>query len=140
MDTKRVKLPHAVIVKAPGLLPMWYRLPELAEELADKRSPRDLSRAIHTWIDHGLPAKQDTRGHWWLDGRAVANWIEERRKKPPREKLGDDQAYCLREHRVVDLIAPVVRAINGKKILYTAVCPRCGGGISKGAKFNDQSG
>jgi hypothetical protein len=31
--THRIRLPHCVIVKAPGLLPMLYKPSEIAEEL-----------------------------------------------------------------------------------------------------------
>ena len=139
MDTKRVKLPHIPSSsKRQGycLCGTGYRNWQKNWQINVRRETYR-GQFIHGSITGYRPSRISAVTGGWMG----VPWRMDRRKekKPRREKLGDDQAYCLREHRVVDLVAPVVRAINGKKILYTAVCPRCGGGISKGAKFNDQS-
>jgi hypothetical protein len=49
MTQKRISLPHSVIVKAPGILPMLYTVSELAQEL---RTPE---RALQDWLAAGAP-------------------------------------------------------------------------------------
>ena len=72
MDTKRVKLRTYRHRQSARAIAYVVPVTGIGRRTGRKRSPRDLSRAIHSWIDNGLPAKQDKRGHWWLDGRAVA--------------------------------------------------------------------
>lgn len=60
------RLPHAVIVRAPGLLPMLYSPRELGQEL---RIP---DRTIREWLGKGLPHLRDERRHIWIDGRQLA--------------------------------------------------------------------
>ena len=69
----KLHLPHAVIVKAPGLLPMLYRLGELAEEL--EISPR----VVREWMDKGLPYTRDAHGHLWINGQQFAEWVNQLR-------------------------------------------------------------
>jgi len=59
------KLPHSVIVRAPGLLPMLYKVKELAGELGI--SPR----TIRKWARRGMPHQRDGKGHIWIDGKEL---------------------------------------------------------------------
>lgn len=49
VSVPRIKLPHQVIVKAPGLLPMLYTVRGLAEELGMPE------RTLRDWLVRGAP-------------------------------------------------------------------------------------
>jgi hypothetical protein len=121
------RLPHAVIVRAPGLLPMLYAPSELAEEL------RISIHTIREWFKHGLPRQRDARGHNWIDGRRFANWVAELNHARSARSIGQAEAYCVRCRKPVRLIDPV-RSCQGKKVLLRGVCPGCGGSIFRGAR------
>ena len=76
IEAQRVPLPHLAIVRAPGLLPMLYRPSELAEELGVSAA------VVREWIDKGLPHQRDHRGHLWIDGRQVTEWVKVTRQRP----------------------------------------------------------
>jgi ribosomal protein S27AE len=129
----RIHLTHAVIVKAPGLLPMLYLPAELAGELGM------LVRTLYDWVKAGAPHTHDAQGNLWVNGREFASWVEANRK--PRsvpEKLKDDQAYCLRCKQAVTLIDPSREQVKGKLVLIKGHCPHCGAGINRGAR-NDRT-
>jgi len=128
IDARRIPLSHTAIVRAPGLLPMLYRPAELAAEL-------EVSVAVvREWMDKGLPFQRDQRGHIWLDGRQAAEWVTTTRQRPSKSKLAEDQAYCLRCNRIVELRNPVVTRQQGKHILLSGTCPQCGGTINRGSR------
>jgi hypothetical protein len=127
VDTQRVALSHLVIVRAPGLLPMLYRPSELAGELG-------VSAAIvRDWVEKGLPHQRDHRGHVWIDGRQVAEWVTVKRQRPTGSRMAEDQAYCFRCCRAVELRDPVAQ-YHGKQALLSGVCPQCGGIINRGSR------
>jgi excisionase family DNA binding protein len=61
-------IPHSVIVRAPGLLPMLYKVRELAQELETSR------RTIRRWARRGMPHERDGRNHIWINGEEFAQW------------------------------------------------------------------
>ena len=125
----RIRLTHSVIVKAPGLLPMLYLPAELAGELGMP------ARTLYDWLKTGAPHTQDAQGNLWIDGRDFAGWVSANRKPHTvREKLQDDQAYCLRCKQAVTLIDPRREQVKGKLILIKGRCPRCGAGINRGGR------
>ena len=126
-----IKLPHVVIVRAPGLLPMLYTLTELGEEL-------DISvRTLREWLDRGVPHERDKRGHIWINGRQVAAWVQIVRQARRERKLSEGQAYCVNCRRPVELKDPTsVR--HGKQTLLSGICPDCGTSIHRGGR-NGQS-
>ncbi len=69
----RIRPSHAVIVRAPGLLPMLYTLRELSEEL-DIAIP-----TLNDWRALGLPNERDARGHVYIEGRTFATWLNRAR-------------------------------------------------------------
>lgn len=75
LSNPRIKLPHAVIVKAPGLLPMLYTVRELADELSMPE------RTLRDWLLHGAPHTRVRLGHIWVNGQAFAAWVASQRKK-----------------------------------------------------------
>ena len=123
----RFKIPHTVIVRAPGLLPMLYTPGELEKELGVS------ARTIREWLDRGLPHQRDGRGHIWIDGRRFADWVKAWRESKPGKIMGDDEAYCLRCRQPMKWLNPI-REQRGKQIWWRGVCPTCGGGICRGGR------
>jgi hypothetical protein len=123
-----MKLTHAVIVKAPGLLPMLYTALELAEELGIS------ARTLRDWLDAGAPHQRDSRNHIWINGVTFSQWVQDQRKSKRSVKLLDNQAYCLRCKAAVELVSPERRVIKGKLIHIKGVCPQCGCVINRGAR------
>jgi hypothetical protein len=63
------KIPHEVIVRAPGHLPLFYKTQELAEDLGIDR------QTIICWAKNGAPHKHDGKGHIWIHGKFFASWV-----------------------------------------------------------------
>jgi hypothetical protein len=125
----RIHLTHSVIVKAPGLLPMLYLPAELAGELGMP------ARTLYDWLQAGAQHTRDAQGNLWIDGRQFAGWVEANRKPHPvREKLQDDQVYCLRCKQAVTLVDPRREQVKGRLILIKGSCPHCGAGINRGGR------
>lgn len=131
-----MKVPHQVIVKAPGLLPMLYKVGELASDL---NIPE---RTLRDWLEAGAPHQRDDRDHIWINGLHFAKWVEQQRKSRRKYKLDNESAYCLRCHQVVKLTEPRNRHIKAKLYIITGVCPQCGATINRGARYekNDLQG
>lgn len=124
-----IRLTHSVIVKAPGLLPMLYMPVEMAGDLGMP------ARTLYDWLQADAPHTQDAQGNLWIDGRQFASWVAANRKPHGvREKLQDDQAYCLHCKQAVTLVDPRREQVKGKLILIKGRCPRCGAGINRGGR------
>jgi hypothetical protein len=131
MTQKRIFLPHSVIVKAPGLLPMLYKVCELAVEL---HLPE---RTLRDWLDDGAPHQRDQRGQIWVYGPEFSNWVVGRRKPKREKKLAEGQAYCCRCKRHVDMQNASSRPIKGKLIMTKGICPQCGCAINRAGRLPD---
>lgn len=133
MDTKyryvRKKLPHSVIVRAPGLLPMLYKSSELAEELGIP------GRTLRDWLNDGAPHQRDQRGWMWVNGQEFARWVESQHPKRENEKLANDEAYCMHCRQPVKLVDPIVIPIKGKLINIRGSCQKCGNVIVRGGRI-----
>lgn len=126
--TQRIRLPHSVIVRAPGLLPMLYTLSELEAELGIP------ARTLHDWLDKGMPHQRDPRGRIWIDGSQLAVWVQTvRTTRSKRSKLNPDEAYCFHCHKPAKLVASVVQP-QGKQALLQGTCPECGTTIHRGIR------
>lgn len=77
----RIKLPHSVIVRSPGLLPVLYTVRELAEEIVIPE------RTLRDWLIHGAPHTRDRLNHIWIDGQAFAGWVNHMCKRRHQPKL-----------------------------------------------------
>lgn len=124
------RLSHAVIVRAPGLLPMWYTPLELETKLGLP------ARCIREWLEsQAIPHQKDSAGHIWIDGRAFAAWVARVRagRKQIRQPLSDGQAFCLSCRQAVPLVAPTAR-LQGKRLLLCGHCPQCGASIQRGVR------
>jgi uncharacterized protein with PIN domain len=125
-------LPHGVIVRAPGLLPMWYTPAELEQELGVS------ARTIRDWQRLGLPNRRDERGHLWIDGRQFATWVKEVRRPRSAQRLNPDEAYCLTCRQAVKLINPT-RQQHGHQVTLQGRCPHCGNAIYRGGRYGEST-
>jgi excisionase family DNA binding protein len=121
------KIPHSVIVRAPGLLPMLYKVRELAEELDTSR------RTIRRWAHRGMPHQRDGRNHIWVNGEEFAKWVEDQRRGRRGPELRPSEAYCLRCRKAVRLRNPV-RKRDAKMTLLQGICPQCGATVNRGVE------
>ena len=127
----RARIPHTVLVRAPGLLPMMYRTRELAEVL-------DVTpQLIVRWTRLGAPYVRDRRGHIWIMGREFAGWLVDQRTPKSPGLLARHEGYCLRCRRPVEIQDPTSRE-QGHLTLITGTCPICGTQVNRG-RARDQS-
>ena len=128
LPNPHTKLPHAVIVRAPGLLPMLYTVRELADELSMPE------RTLRDWLHHGAPHTRDRLGHIWVDGQVFMAWVSSQRMKNPRVKLQAGEGYCMNCKRIVMIIHPIRRPSSGRLVYIQGVCPHCDGKVVRGAR------
>lgn len=123
----RTKLPHNVIIKAPGLLPMLYTPREICEELDIAES------TLRDWLQIDVPHQRDNRNRIWINGEEFARWVNNQRKPKVTSKLNEDEAYCLRCNQVSKLLSPQIQPIKGNLVLIKGTCANCGAVINRGA-------
>jgi hypothetical protein len=122
----RIRFPHSVIVKSPGLLPMHYKVSELATAI-------DIpERTLRDWLVAGAPHFRDQRDNLWIHGRDFGDWITSLRKPVKEQKLGDGEAFCMRCNQPVGMTDISTQAMQGKLILIRGKCPHCGCKINRG--------
>ena len=122
----KIKIPHRVIIKTSSLLPMLYKVSELAYEL-------DIpERTLRDWYLRGAPHQRDSKNHVWINGIDFAKWINSQRKKRNRQKLSNTQAYCMRCNNVVEMENIKSIHIKGKLVHFRGICPQCGVTINRG--------
>jgi len=123
----RTKLPHNVIIKAPGLSPMLYTPREICEELDIAES------TLRDWLQIDVPHQRDNRNRIWINGEEFARWVNNQRKPKVTNKLNEDEAYCLRCNQVSKLLSPQIQPIKGNLVLIKGTCANCGAVINRGA-------
>ncbi len=64
---------------------MLYKILELADELGVNQS------IVVGWAKAGAPHKRDARGHIWIHGRALAEWLDSQRRPRSRRLLLPEQ-------------------------------------------------
>lgn len=124
LSQSRLRMPHKVIVRAPGLLPMMYRTRELARELGVSGA------RVVNWTQNGAPHQRDRRGHIWINGQLFASWVESHRRSRSRPQLPRGQGYCLRCDEIVTIKDPETRPI-GNMIMFSGTCPECGAQVNR---------
>lgn len=125
----RRKLPHSVIVRAPGLLPMRYKPSELGRALGVP------AHVVRGWVKRGLPHERNTQGHLWIDGRACCQWLEAERRGRSGQGLAGDEAFCFGCNRPTPIRNPV-RLTHGKWIRLSGTCPTCGARVNRGVRHD----
>jgi hypothetical protein len=128
LPNPHIKLPHSVIVKAPGLLPMLYSVRELADELSMPE------RTLRDWLLHGAPHTRDRLGHIWVNGQEFAAWVASQRRKAPGAMLRPGEGYCMVCNRVVMVLQPTRHPSVGRLVYIQGICPQCNGKVSRGAR------
>lgn len=130
-----LKFDQKVMAKAPGLLPMLYRAVELEAELAVSAA------TIQHWLKAGLPYQRDRRGHLWINGRELADWVtaQYKARRDSKKKIPEDETYCCVCRKVRPFHSAKVRAVHGHQVLLTGICSQCGSTVNKGARNNGQS-
>ncbi len=123
----RTKLPHNVIIKAPGLLPMLYTPREICEELDIAES------TLRDWLQIDVPHQRDNRNRIWINGEEFARWVNNQRTPKVTNRLNEDEAYCLRCNQVSKLLSPQIQPIKGNLVLIKGTCANCGAVINRGA-------
>ena len=130
----KFQLSHNTIVKAPGLLPMMYKVGEISDELNIHPS------TLYDWLKNGAPHHRDNRGHIWINGQEFASWINAtRRKGSGQEKLQDNEGFCMRCKKIVKILDPTIVHEKGKPKRVKGTCSNCKGKLGKGIKSNGQS-
>ena len=125
----QLKLPHSVIVRAPALLPMLYKVSEISQLMGVP------DRTLRDWLAiHGAPYIRDKRQHIWINGIHFAGWVNTIRKKKSGEKIpmDVDEAYCMRCNQPVKLLQPVMKPVQGRLVLLQGKCPQCGTTVNRG--------
>lgn len=127
----KIKIPHSVIVKSPGLLPMKYKVSELSEELSIHE------RTLRDWLAGGAPHQIDSRNHVWVIGTDFHKWVVESRKKKTSRNMKEKDGWCLRCKKTVEILNPQVISRVGQPIRIRGECPICGAIVNRGVKRND---
>ena len=123
-----IKLPHSVIVKSTGLLPMFYTVRELTEEIAIPE------RTLRDWLSHGAPHTRDRLSHIWIEGRAFSGWVKSLRKKSNRTRLKKDEGYCMTCNQVIVMRDPALNPSTTRLVSIHGTCPVCNGKVTRGAR------
>lgn len=129
MIKKGIHVPHSVIVKSPGLLPMLYRVMELAQEF---NIPE---RTLRDWLASGAPYSRDSKNRIWVNGTEFAAWVANQRKPKKASKLTDHQGFCFRCNQIVEIANPETVFIRGKLTNTRGSCPVCGCVINRGGRI-----
>lgn len=133
METKtKIRIPHIVTVRAPGLLPMLYTLPELVSELGVPYS------TLRNWLDCGAPHIRNNRGHIYINGLEFATWIMGKKKQAKPGRLSADEGYCIRCNQAVPLLDTAIYQVSDKLIHKISNCPEYGGRVVRGGR-NDRT-
>ncbi len=126
----RLKLPHTVIVRAPGLLPMLYIPHEIADELGISLS------TLRDWFQFGAPFQRDARNRLWINGEGFAAWVKEQQKPKPIQKLANGEGFCMHCNQVTVLMSPEIRRIKGNLVHVRGKCMHCGSTINRGDRYD----
>lgn len=128
MTQTSLKLPHKVIVRAPGLLPMMYTLKELAFAL-------DMPyNTLRGWLSAGLPYERDANGRIWINGELFPSWVNNQRKEKTQRKLADDEGFCMSCNQARKIENPKILQVRGKVKQIRGVCPVCHHTICRGIR------
>lgn len=124
-----MNIPMIAIQKSGGLLPMLYKVREIAEEL-------DLhERTLRDWLASGAPHIRDQRNHIWINGEEFSKWLRiKRKKRKSPQKLQNNEAWCFRCKGPVPLVDPKIRKVKAKLINISGNCPECGCRINRGGR------
>lgn len=119
-SSRRINLSHYVIVKSPGLLPMNYKVSELAEELKIN------SRTLRDWLEYGAPHTRDQDNHIWINGVEFSEWVVKVKKKKTALKMSENQGRCFKCRKIVEIVNPKLSDVTGVVVCISGECSNCG--------------
>lgn len=124
-----IKVPFMVILRASGLLPMFYSLRELEHELGVPYN------TIRGWLKCGVPFDKDSRGRIWINGELLAKWAKEQNQPTKRKVLKENEGYCFHcdEVRIIQDAKTV--KVSGKLGHIRGKCQVCGNIVFRGANI-----
>jgi hypothetical protein len=130
MRSSVFRLPHSVLVKSCGLLPMHYTVHELAKELGA------VERTLRDWLANGAPHFKDAKGHIWVHGREFSRWVDGARKpKQKQKRMKDNEGFCMHCKKTMEMLAVSTRHIRGKLTMARGTCSQCGRIIHRGGRI-----
>jgi hypothetical protein len=92
-------------------------------------------RTLRDWLEAGAPHDREQNARIWIHGRKFAGWIAEMRDPVKGRKLKNNEAYCMRCSRAVQMTDVSTKAMQGKLILIRGTCPNCGCTINRGGRL-----
>ena len=108
---------------------MLYTVSEMAAALGVPE------RTLRDCLEAGAPHDREQNARIWIHGRKFAGWIAEMRTPLKGRKLKDDEAYCMRCNKAVQMTDISTKAMQGKLILIRGTCPNCGRRINRGGRL-----
>ena len=131
MRSSVIKLPHSVIVKSSGLLPMHYTVHELAKEIDA------VERTLRDWLSNGAPHLKDATGRIWIHGREFAGWVNRVKKPGSKQKsMKENEGYCMHCRSSVKMLSTSTKHIRGKLTMTRGTCSQCGRIIHRGGRMS----
>ena len=130
------KTPHMTrvqISRLPRLLWMKYTPAEVAAEIGVT-----IDQIYRSYLPAGCPHARDESGHIWMEGAEFREWAL-RTFKHASAGMGENQAYCLRCRKPVEIVQPMIRPTNRYLELVRGKCAECGATVHRGRKKDDQS-
>lgn len=108
-------------MKLQNLLDMLYKPSELAEEIGFT-----VRQVYRVYIPLGCPCDH-APGPVWINGKVFAEWYE---ATYPKQKLLEDEAFCLTCKKAVKMVQPVKNK-KGRLSYWVCNCFACGRKISR---------
>lgn len=129
MSRSKIILTRLVVARVPSLLPMLYKVSELALELGIAE------RTLRDWLMKGAPCFYDHYHRIWINGENFAKWIKSIQPVHKIIKLSSSQAYCMKCNQAVEMTNIQSVPIKGKLIQHRGICPHCGTKINRGDRI-----
>lgn len=128
---RKPHLKHQHIIKLGRLLDMMYKPSEIAEEIGVT-----MDTVYRSYLPAGLPHVRDEQGRVWIHGPAFVGWARQTisKRKTKRMPLADDQAWCMKCGRPVEMQRPQVIYQNKYLKIMQSVCPHCKTKINRAMK------
>jgi len=128
MSITKIKIPHKVIIRAPGLLPMLYTLNELASAL-------DMPyNTLRGWLSAGAPHEKDNSGRLWINGESFRAWVVSQKPDKKLQRLTEGQGYCMHCNQARIIESPQYIFVNEKVKRIKGYCPVCKNIINRGIR------
>ena len=126
MSLTSLKLPHKVIVRAPGLLPMMYTLKNWL-------CSRYAIQHIEGWLSADC-LMREMNGRIWINGELFPSWVNNQRMEKAHRKLANDEGFCMSCNQARKIENPKILHVKGKVKQIRGVCPVCHHTICRGIR------